>query len=533
MENQQTNSRPTEHAERRHDSYYYVPAYTPRNDISLNIDKGHIITGEKRKVKAPPLFTGGQADIQMLDEYKQRRKRIKPNAPASYEKISVIIPHYDVQYDSDASSLTDLEDLAEALNDETPDRTPQNRNLQDKVKTPEPNSQRYADYTALDEPPEADKCEACAGKIINLRQQVQRLLLPKSSEGKMLEEDNVRLKAELARLRASQATASSTCIPSQSRTSHDQLLNSQNEVKRLRRRLSSAQEFAELIRPLQLPDDAIAESAGFIYKGMDTLSDYIVYTADMFCNVQNQSTDTNVPQVLEQGLLQQMNRTIASTELLSSDPVSAFRALLFGFVRDRIFHETAIWRDLHFDGIMLRQYQKIVEQSISPSALERYHRAAVKLTLTKKTEFQGIFIPGYSAQLEFELLRLLAPFIRSADVDGLVKRQLHTLFEHALQLRARCYPHRGIRYQIVQFAPGQVYDSRIMRVENNVGARVPVPDDGKVRRIKVCMHGLIKAHSVQETASGVGLIDELSQPFLLSCETDGQLVSDKAVVILE
>ncbi|KAL4919238.1 hypothetical protein BDW62DRAFT_200117 [Aspergillus aurantiobrunneus] len=536
MEKQQSTSsaRP---AKRRGglDNYDYVLDYTPRQKVSSKMGEENIITGGRRKTKRTPLFMKGESDFPRLDEYKQRRhKKVKQNAPAGQEKISVIIPSSSgAQLDSDSSCLTELEDLEDALNDAASDGQPQDRELEFKGKSHDANRQSNTDHTALHGLPEAEKCVACAGKIINLRQQTQQLLASKVSETKILENENNRLKAELARLRASQTAASSTRIASQGQSPQDQLQRSRNEVERLRRRLSSAQEFGELIRPLPLCDDAMVASTGFVHKEMDTLSDYVVYTADILCNVRNKDEDTRNHQMLDQALLQLVDQTLPSTEILSSDPISAFRALLFGFIRERIFYDPGIWRDLHFDGIMLRQYQQIVEESISPGSLERYHRAALKLTLTKSTEFHDVFMPGYNQQLEFELLRLLAPFIQTEDANRHLRRQLRTLFGHAIQLRARCYPHKGTRYQLVQFPPGQMYDSRIMRAEDSVGATIPVPDDGQMRRIKVCMHGLMRAHSVQETTSGLSLIDELSQPFLLDSETDGQLVSYKAAVILE
>ncbi|KAL4864780.1 hypothetical protein BDV12DRAFT_7609 [Aspergillus spectabilis] len=532
MESQQSISRPAAHRGLRLDRYYYAPDYTPPQEVSSIIDENHIIRG-RRQARPPPRISKGEADIPILDEYKQRQKRDRSNALVANERerntISVIIPSSDFQLESDTSSLTDLEDLADTLSEPAPDKPTEDEDPDVEPKAHEPYIQSHKGNTIHYELPDVGDCVACAGKIINLRQQTQLLLFSRTPDMEVLEVENARLKAEIARLRAAQA-ASSTNIASQNQASQDQLRDSQNEVKRLRRRLSSAQEFSELIRPLPFRDDAVVASTGFIYKEMDILNDHIAYTADLFCNIQK---DTRSPPVVAQDLTKLISSTLASTDLLSSDSVSAFRALVFGFIRDSVFLDTAIWRDLHFDGTMLRQYQQIVERSISPSALERYHRAAVQLTLAQSAEFKEIFIPGYTEQLQFELLRLIAPFIRISNVDRHVKRQLHTLLGHALNLRAKCYPHKGTRYQLVQFAPGHVYDPLYMRAENNLGVTVPVPKDGHVRRIKVCVHGLIKAHSMQETSSGVDLIHDLSQPFLLQSEAGGELVSDKAVVILE
>ncbi|KAL4795054.1 hypothetical protein BDV19DRAFT_363983 [Aspergillus venezuelensis] len=521
----------------RLDSYRYSPDYEPRFKVSCSIDQDHIImAGKRRESKRPPQFINGEPDIRMLDDHKQSSKKAKPITPANDERAEatpcVLIPSTEAQFDSDVSSLTELEDLPEDLSESITDIERDKTDHDVNPKTAEPEIQGHRNTTAPSELAGPGECVACAGKIINLRQQTQQLLLSKSRDIRTLEEEIDYLKEEVAELRTARA-ASNTSTFSKSRTSLIQLRDSQAEVKRLRLRLYSAQEFGVLIRPLPQCDDPLVESTRFINREMDTLSNYVAYTADLLCNIRHQGTAVGHSQVLEKDLVELVAPALASTDLLSFDPMSAFRALLFRFIQTRVFEDPAIWRDLHFDGTMVRQYQQIVEQSISPNALERYHRAALHLTLSESGEFQEIFVDGYTKQLEFELVRLITPFIRVEDIKRHLKRELHQLLVHALQLRAKCYPHKGTRYRLIQFPPGQVYDARFMRAEDNVGTPIRVPHDGQVRRIKVCMHGLMKAHSVRETASGVDLIDELSQPFLLNSDTEGHLISDKATVLLE
>lgn len=128
----------------------------------------------------------------------------------------------------------------------------------------------------------------------------------------------------------------------------------------------------------------------------------------------------------------------------------------------------------------------------------------------------------------------MAPLVvYTNDMDRRLKRQARTLFGHALNLRASCYPHSGTRYQLVQFKPGHIYDPQIMQAEDESRAPISIPEDGGKRRIKACMHGLMKACSVREKATGLSLIKELTQPFLLEGGIEGQIISDKAAVILE
>jgi hypothetical protein len=128
---------------------------------------------------------------------------------------------------------------------------------------------------------------------------------------------------------------------------------------------------------------------------------------------------------------------------------------------------------------------------------------------------------------------MFSPLIQMKKVSRQLQRQLKILFRHAVTLRAACYPGKGIRYQLVQFLPGAVYDPEVMDAQTDAGRPVQVPAGDRCRFIKVCVHGLLKAHSVPETVSGIKLIEQLSCPFLSEACSDGELVSEKATVILQ
>jgi hypothetical protein len=125
--------------------------------------------------------------------------------------------------------------------------------------------------------------------------------------------------------------------------------------------------------------------------------------------------------------------------------------------------------------------------------------------------------------IQFGFFNIMAPLLHSEDVSDHLKHQTRTLFRHAITLRASCYSHKRTRYQLMQFKPGDVYDPQTMRAEDEVGAIVPVPEDGRQRHIKVCVHGIMKAYSVRENAAGLGL----------GTDTQGRIISGKAAVILE
>ncbi|KAL5358281.1 hypothetical protein BJX96DRAFT_39289 [Aspergillus floccosus] len=512
----------------------------PTGIISLEITERNIIAGAKRAKKPPARFIQGERDIPQLDEWKLRKRRRKSadtqNEAKTEGTTSVVPPPLSLNHKSSDSSLTEMEDQSDkidgfASNSPSSDANVATRKFPERPKLNSPHDPRES---LLMQEKVHDSCATCVGKMINLRNQAQQALLCRrdeidllQKENETLQRQNKRLRAEVAHFKASQgASTGDVTITKLS----EELIDQKNEMNRLRRRLSSALEFVELTRPPSSSNNAFVLSTGFIYKEMATLSNYVVYTANSLCKIRRHNVDD---QAMSHELTSLVEQTIVSKDLLSMDPVSAFRALTFGFIQKRVFLAPEIWRDLHFDGVMLRQYQSILEQSISPESLERYHRAAVYLTLTKNAEFKEVFAHGYTEQMLFEFFDMMAPLLHSESIGSHVKRQTRILFRHVITLRASCYPHDTTRYQLVQFKPGRVYDPQTMQAEDDTGAIVPVPEDGLRRCIKLCVHGLMKAYSVQENTAGLSLIKELSQPFLLEDDTKGHIISEKAAVILE
>ncbi|OGM45259.1 hypothetical protein ABOM_006451 [Aspergillus bombycis] len=519
--------------------FYYIPDYIPpTQNISLGITNDHIISGTKRKSKPPARLIYGERDIPQSDEWKlskKPRQSITTLGERKHEQnIRIIIPPPIPDDDSGDSPLTEVEDLEDELEDLASNPPMGDAHLAAGMLSEHPRLDS-SDEIRRGQLTQQDERDRCTGKMINLRQQAEQALPCRSrrtdlqqKEIETLQRQNNRLRAELANIRASQCT--STNDSAITRFSADELLSRKNEIKRLRRRLSSALELIELVRPLPSYDDGFATSTGFIYQEMDTLGNYVVYTANLLSKARRYDIKD---ETIGQNLAHLIEQTIITKELLFTEPLSAFRALTFGFIQERVFHAPEIWRELHFDGIMFRQFQSILEQSISPETLEKYHRATVNLTLTRNPEFKEQFVSRYAEQIQFEFFKMMAPLVGSEDMGAHFKRQTRTLLRHALTLRASCYPHIGTRYQLVHFKPGQIYDPQTMRAEDEAGASVHVPEGGQQRCIKVCVHGLMKACSVQENATGLDLIKQLSQPFLAAGNKDGHIVSDKAAVILD
>jgi hypothetical protein len=140
-------------------------------------------------------------------------------------------------------------------------------------------------------------------------------------------------------------------------------------------------------------------------------------------------------------------------------------------------------------------------------------------------------------------MNLLGPLLDTGTL-GRTKRDLDDqfteLFSKALHFRAGCFPPDGTRYEIMHYKPGDTFDSNVMEAQGVAGNPIPVPNDGKTRHIKLCVHGLMIAHRVQETLSGLEKIKDLSQAFIVrgnnagvSVVGGGNVVSEKAIVVLD
>ncbi|KAL2831284.1 hypothetical protein BJY01DRAFT_254359 [Aspergillus pseudoustus] len=504
----------------RRDGYHWAPAgYEAPRKISLALTQDHILTQDpsitgrsQRKTKAPPRFSQGERDICMTDEYRiNKRPRESPAVVSGHDRgtgtVSVVIPTSDGQYESDVSSLTDLDDM------------------------PDPFADVNDDVPVIDQSPLSSAKQPEGGNCTERISILEKKLQEMQRENAVLKEQVSQLTDKHTASHRDNAAARCISISPPLADLHARA----EEVKSLRRRLSRTLEMVELTRPLS-EWDAVVESTGFIHSQMHTLSNYVAYVADSLHSIQEANGPVEVL-TTDRELASLVDRTIASGSLLASDPVSAFRALAFGFLREHVFEAQERWRSLHCDSIMLAQYQQIIEQTISPDAVEKYHRAAVRLLIANSPDFKEIFVANYVEALYTKFMAMLTPFIcKSQGVGTQLQRQLRTMLRHAIHLRAACYPARRIRYELVQFAPGSVYDPQSMQAEDEVGRSITIPDDGRTTRfVKVCVHGLIRAHSISETASGRKLVEALSCPFLAATgpAEGGRMVSGKATVILK
>jgi hypothetical protein len=246
------------------------------------------------------------------------------------------VPGQDLGYESDGSSLTDLEDL-EGIEDPFGDTDDASLDVYQPAASAEEQTHLEDEYRD--------------GTLSTLQESLDAL----HNRNRILED-------EVARL-TKQNTALVDANRSVTEVSRADTHEKNEEIKALRRRLTRTLNMVELTRPLS-EWDSFAKSTGSIYKEMHTLSNYVAYVAVLLTrikvhDIQRLRTDHE----LSHDAANLFARTIASVSLLGSDSGLAFRALVFGFLRVHVFESLEPWNALHTDSIMLRYYQEVIEQS--------------------------------------------------------------------------------------------------------------------------------------------------------------------------
>lgn len=185
---------------------------------------------------------------------------------------------------------------------------------------------------------------------------------------------------------------------------------------------------------------------------------------------------------------------------------------------------------------------------VAPEFLERFHRAALHRMLQDSDLFKDTFVIPHAELLRTGIMSLFRPILDDALPDGSqyhepLRTCLKDLFCDAIELRASYFPPPGTRYELIQYKPGTIYDPLLMQVQSLSMENPEIPPNAsKPLRIKLCVHGSIIAHAVNETSSvGFDRIRDWSQPFITEVENrdsdnnlqKGKLASQKAGVILE
>ncbi|KAL4815501.1 hypothetical protein BDW67DRAFT_164119 [Aspergillus spinulosporus] len=375
-------------------------------------------------------------------------------------------------------------------------------------------------------------------------QEIQRL----KAEVKRLERLKTELNRTIDRL-ISDPARSATAVP-ESATDNDALLREKERlierqvcsIKDLESSLNEAYEHEVLrsrIRSTDLPT-----SAASIEDAMASIKRGVIRTADLL------SSCLHPPHLLH--LVLQMNAaadlrslfnsTVKDTSILEETPDIALRAMLFRIVRDQIL-QSKVWTAFHTEGFMLRAYQRTIHHTAGSEFASTFHKAALLHMLDHDPDFEACFLSAQAKELQIYTINLLDPILDPAKLTLNEKdllREMDHLFSETFFFRARCLAPDGIRYEVIHFEPGEPFDSATMEAQDATGKQIQGQEKGKKLLIKLCVHGTVVAHRVQETETdGLQKLKLLSQPFLQPSKsrarsgvTVGEVASDKAIVIL-
>lgn len=336
------------------------------------------------------------------------------------------------------------------------------------------------------------------------------------------------------------------------------------EIRRLKSNLNEAFRLNELLSPRSNKIFAI-DLANSTQNLMRQIESSTILAADMLCQALSSQPLEQSPQEETKAFILD---SIGNVNLLQSHSSDAFRAMIFKFIRDRIFYSTDIWSTLHLESLMLGAYQSTLQKAgelylyrfalffiiiltkneVAPEFLERFHRAALHLMLQDSDSFKDLFVIPHAKLLMVDIMNLFRPLLDDALLqksqdDEPLRKCLKDLFCDAIELRASYFPPPGTRYELIQYKPGTIYDPQLMQVQPIPIENLKIPPNAsKPLRIKLCVHGSIIAHTVSETSSaGFDRIRDWSQPFIEEAENKGsddipwkgKLAGQKASVILE
>ncbi|KAL4982663.1 hypothetical protein BDW68DRAFT_50847 [Aspergillus falconensis] len=401
-----------------------------------------------------------------------------------------------------------------------------------------------------------------ADNPVELKREITRLKIENDLRALAESQEIQRLKAEVKRLGSiktelnrtigrlmSDPSHSAATIP-ESATSNEDVLREKERlielqacsIKDLESSLSEAYEHEALrsrIRSTDLPT-----SAASIEDVMTSIKRGVIRTADLLSSCLHPPHRLHLVLQIDAAadLRNLFDSTVKDSSILEATPDIALRAMLFRIVRDQILY-SEVWTAFHTEGFMLRAYQRAIQHTAGNEFASTFHKAALLYMLDHDPDFEECFLGAQAKELQIYTMKLLDPLLDPAKLRPNEKdllRVMDHLFFGTFSFRARCLAPDGIRYEVIQFEPGESFNPVTMEAQDVTGKQPPGQESGKKLLIKLCVHGTVVAHRVQETETdGLHKLKLLSQPFFLpskprarSGRTVGEVVSDKAIVML-
>ncbi|KAH0556619.1 hypothetical protein GP486_005545 [Trichoglossum hirsutum] len=255
-----------------------------------------------------------------------------------------------------------------------------------------------------------------------------------------------------------------------------------------------------------------------------------------------------------------VKNNIGSISDLPSETNPAVRTLMSAVLHDWVFYSD-FWTSLSRGSPLFGQYKNVIERygeildhksrceripsgcSSLPSPtgsskfLRNIDRAAHRALITEDVDFREYKLPAKAHSLTLDLVDILQPLL-----DGPIKldtiAHIKELFNRCFKLRAQLLLHDNRQYEMVLYMPGDLFDPTTMETETPDGCKVTIPEDKVERRVRWCVHGLLREYDNSEH----GKIDQ-NNVKMVECKdficrnSDqrqvGKLVSEKAIVILE
>ncbi|KAH8700710.1 hypothetical protein BGW36DRAFT_134665 [Talaromyces proteolyticus] len=279
-----------------------------------------------------------------------------------------------------------------------------------------------------------------------------------------------------------------------------------------------------------------------ITKFMDKIGTFAFFAADLL----RRAFRNKSHQELQEYTRYLISESIANEEMLENNTSPSFQAILFKFMRDQIFYSKEMWTQLHFEGLILKEYQDTLQDAASGDFAVKFHRVVLRRMFERSDRFKQLFVLAHAERLRDEFMELFEPFIditllKRSNRDQKLQDHLINLFKDAIYLRAMCFPPSGTRYEMIHYKPSDLYQPDLMKVSNDHMQMIR-PDNKALSHIKLCVHGSIVSHRVQETSfSGVDKIRDLTTSFVQKSDYNDrivehwgqELISDKATVIFE
>jgi hypothetical protein len=203
-------------------------------------------------------------------------------------------------------------------------------------------------------------------KVQLLEQQVNRLMVRKA-EGETQSENTIeRLEKHVRKLNARLGIFTEREGTKPESTADEDLIDRliaqlhsrDKEIRSLKSSLNEALGLNELLssKSNNIYSTDLTKSTGHLMYQIESST---IFAADLLCQARLSRPFKHSRQEEIEALILD---SIGTVNLLQSHSSAAFRAMIFKFVRDRIFYCADLWSTLHFESLMLRVYQKTLQQ---------------------------------------------------------------------------------------------------------------------------------------------------------------------------